>query len=298
MLLVSAVVTLARPGLLDRPGHDRRRHDTPLTIYHPTFLVLAAGVSNAFLAGDLFNLFVSFEMLLFASYVLLTLGGTGPGSGPARSTSSSTCVSSSLFLISLAAVYAATGSLNLAQLAERLDDLPDPGQPGAAAAAAHHLLDQGGGLPAVVLAAGQLPHRARAGHRRVRRPAHQGRRLRDHPHPDAAVPRQPAHRPAPVGGAAHPARRHPRRGRPDRHQANAVLHPGQPHRVHDLRHRLGTASATPGRSSTSSTTSPSRPRCSWCSGSSNAGAAAPPDQARRAGAARTPARRCCSSCRR
>src|SRR5690625_7087921 len=48
---------------------------TPLSIYHPTYLVLHAGVANAFLAGDLFNLFVGFEILLTASYVLLTLGG-------------------------------------------------------------------------------------------------------------------------------------------------------------------------------------------------------------------------------
>ena len=78
MLLVSAVVTLA--VLVYSIGQGMtgdERGDAPLTIYHPTFLVLAAGVSNAFLAGDLFNLFVSFEILLFASYVLLTLGGTG-----------------------------------------------------------------------------------------------------------------------------------------------------------------------------------------------------------------------------
>src|SRR3546814_21067809 len=50
--------------------------EAPVSIYHPTFLVLVAGVSNAFLAGAPFNLFVSVEMLLFASYVLLTLGGT------------------------------------------------------------------------------------------------------------------------------------------------------------------------------------------------------------------------------
>src|SRR5699024_12237713 len=49
---------------------------TPLSIFHPAFLVLSAGVSNAFLAGDLFNLFVGFEILLVASYVLITLGGT------------------------------------------------------------------------------------------------------------------------------------------------------------------------------------------------------------------------------
>src|SRR3954469_14392158 len=77
MLLVSAVVTLAVLVYSIGQGMTGDERDTPLTIYHPTFLVLAAGVSNAFLAGDLFNMFVSFEMLLFASYVLLTLGGTG-----------------------------------------------------------------------------------------------------------------------------------------------------------------------------------------------------------------------------
>ena len=125
MLLVSAVVTL---GVLvysigqGMTGDDR---DTPLTIYHPTFLVLSAGVGNAFLAGDLFNLFVSFEILLFASYVLLTLGGTGSRIRAGTIYVVVNIVSSMLFLISLAAVYAATGSLNLAQLAGRIAELPD-----------------------------------------------------------------------------------------------------------------------------------------------------------------------------
>ena len=39
--------------------------------------MLTAGVANAFLSGDLFNLYVGFEILLAASYVLITLGGTG-----------------------------------------------------------------------------------------------------------------------------------------------------------------------------------------------------------------------------
>src|SRR3546814_11494197 len=79
-----------------------------------------AGVSNAFLAGDLFNLFVSFEMLLFASYVLLTLGGTAARVRAGTIYVVVNMVSSSLFLIALAAVYAATGSLTFAQLALRL----------------------------------------------------------------------------------------------------------------------------------------------------------------------------------
>ncbi|HET7350805.1 MAG TPA: proton-conducting transporter membrane subunit, partial [Marmoricola sp.] len=126
MVLVSAVVTLA--VLVYSVGQgmtgDEDDDQTPVTIFHPTFLVLSAGVSNAFLAGDLFNLFVSFEMLLFASYVLLTLGGTGARIRAGTIYVVVNVLSSALFLVSLAAVYAATGSLNMAQLAGRLDDLP------------------------------------------------------------------------------------------------------------------------------------------------------------------------------
>jgi multicomponent Na+:H+ antiporter subunit D len=125
MLLVSAVVTLAVLVYSIGQGMTGDERDTPMTIYHPTFLVLTAGVSNAFLAGDLFNLFVSFEMLLFASYVLLTLGGTAARIRAGTIYVVVNVVSSSLFLISLAAVYAATGSLNLAQLSQRIGDLPD-----------------------------------------------------------------------------------------------------------------------------------------------------------------------------
>jgi len=126
MLLVSAVVTLAVLVYSIGQGMTGDERETPLTIYHPTFLVLSAGVSNAFLAGDLFNLFVSFEILLFASYVLLTLGGTGARIRAGTIYVVVNVLSSSLFLISLAAIYAATGSLNLAQLAGRLSELPDP----------------------------------------------------------------------------------------------------------------------------------------------------------------------------
>ena len=164
----------------------------------------SAGVSNAFLAGDLFNLFVGFEILLFASYVLLTLGGTGERIRAGTTYVVVSLLSSLLFLIAIAAIYAATGTVNLAQLSLRLAELPDRRPAGPAAAAADRVLDQGGGLPAVGLAARLLPDRARPGHRGVRRPADQGRRVRDHPHPDGAVPRQPADRPADVGRAGRP----------------------------------------------------------------------------------------------
>ncbi|MDP3893707.1 Na+/H+ antiporter subunit D [Nocardioides sp.] len=127
MLLVSSLVTLAVLAYSIGQGMTGdSREKTPVSIYHPTFLVLVAGVSNAFLAGDLFNLFVSFEMLLFASYVLLTLGGTGPRVRAGTIYVVVSLMSSALFLLTIAVVYAATGALNLAQLAGRLQEI-DPG---------------------------------------------------------------------------------------------------------------------------------------------------------------------------
>jgi multicomponent Na+:H+ antiporter subunit D len=125
MLLVSSVVSLAVMVYSIGQGMTSDDDETPLSIYHPTFLVLVAGVANAFLAGDLFNLFVSFEVLLFASYVLLTLGGTMSRIRAGTIYVVVNMVASMLFLASVAAVYAATGSLNFAQLAQRLANLPD-----------------------------------------------------------------------------------------------------------------------------------------------------------------------------
>ena len=102
-------------------------------------------------------------------------------------------VASVLFLIALAFTYAATGTVNMADLAGRIAELPS----GVRAALAGLLLVVFGIkaalVPAVLLAARQLPDRTVGGDGDLRRAAHQGRRLRHHPHPDAAVPaRQPA----------------------------------------------------------------------------------------------------------
>ena len=104
MLFVASVIALG--VLLFATGQDKDevRRETPVSIFHPTFLLLMAGVSNAFLAGDLFNLFVGFEMLLFASYVLLTLGGTSDRIRAGTTYVVVSLLSSSLFLISIAAI--------------------------------------------------------------------------------------------------------------------------------------------------------------------------------------------------
>lgn len=125
MLLISSFVILSVLVFAIGQGVADGDEDSPLSIYFPTYLVLSAGVSNAFLAGDLFNLFVSFEMLLFASFVLLTLGGSGARIRAGTTYVIVSMVSSFLFLVAIAATYAATGTANLAQLSLRLPDI-DP----------------------------------------------------------------------------------------------------------------------------------------------------------------------------
>ena len=124
MLLVASLVALGVLIFSAGQDEDERKQETPVSIFHPTFLLLCAGVSDAFLAGDLFNLFVGFEILLFASYVLLTMGATRPRIRAATIYVVVNLVSSSLFLIALGTIYSATGTVNLAQLAQRLPELP------------------------------------------------------------------------------------------------------------------------------------------------------------------------------
>ena len=126
MLAVSAIVTLAVLVYSSAQAVNERAEKTPVAIYHPTYLVLVAGVSNAFLAGDLFNLYVGFEIFLAASYVLLTLGGSASRIRAATTYVIVSLISAIIFLAGVAAVYAATGTVNLALLAVRLDALqPD-----------------------------------------------------------------------------------------------------------------------------------------------------------------------------
>ncbi|MEW2428492.1 Na+/H+ antiporter subunit D [Micromonospora sp. NPDC047644] len=124
MVVVSSAVTLCVLLYSVGQGRSETSESTPVSIFHPTYLVLTAGVTNAFLAGDLFNLFVGFEILLAASFVLITLGGTETRIRTGSTYVVVSILSSMIFLTSVGLVYAATGTLNLAQLAQRLDALP------------------------------------------------------------------------------------------------------------------------------------------------------------------------------
>jgi multicomponent Na+:H+ antiporter subunit D len=97
-------------------------------IGQPVYLVLAAGVSMSFLTGDLFNLFVAFEVMLIASYVLLTFGA-----GAAQIRTGMTYVvinvlASTLLLSTVGLIYGATGTVDMSQLVTRFPELPDSTQ--------------------------------------------------------------------------------------------------------------------------------------------------------------------------
>ena len=124
MLVVSTVVSLAVLVYASGQGVADGDEEGPISIFHPSFLILVAGVSNAFLAGDLFNLYVGFEILLTASYVLMTMGGTVQRIRTGVTYVVVSVISSVLFLITIAMIYAATGTINMADLSVKLQDLP------------------------------------------------------------------------------------------------------------------------------------------------------------------------------
>ena len=117
MLALTAIVAgaaLAAALTADPVWDTRGRH------FHPLFQLQLMGLDGAFVTGDLFNLFVFFEVLLVASYCLLV---HGRGAGRLRSGFHYVAVNlaaSSLFLIGIALLYAATGTLNFADLAVRV----------------------------------------------------------------------------------------------------------------------------------------------------------------------------------
>ncbi|HEY9556727.1 MAG TPA: Na+/H+ antiporter subunit D [Acidimicrobiales bacterium] len=121
MLTVGSVMLLSvLVYAIGQPGAERNHVG-----FQSVYLVLAAGVAGSFLTGDLFNMFVAFEMMLTASYVLLTLGG---GREQVRAGMTYVVISllaSALFVAALALLYTATGTVNMADLAGKVDELPD-----------------------------------------------------------------------------------------------------------------------------------------------------------------------------
>jgi len=96
-------------------GEEREKN-----YFYPLCLFLLTGVNGSFLTGDLFNLYVFFELMLMASYVLISLGGTKQQFRQSLKYILINLVSSFLFLIAIAYLYAIAGTLNLAHLSVRI----------------------------------------------------------------------------------------------------------------------------------------------------------------------------------
>lgn len=91
--------------------------------FYPFVLFLVAGVNGSFLTGDLFNLFVCFEVMLLASYVLITLGGKKVQLIESIKYVVINVLSSWFFLIAIAYLYGITGTLNMAHLSVRIAEI-------------------------------------------------------------------------------------------------------------------------------------------------------------------------------
>ncbi|MBA4304403.1 MAG: Na+/H+ antiporter subunit D [Sphingobacteriaceae bacterium] len=88
--------------------------------FYPIYHFLLAGISGAFLAGDIFNLYVWFEVMIISSFVLLTLGGERSQIEGAVKYFTLNFLASIIFLTALAMLYGLTGTLNMADLSLRL----------------------------------------------------------------------------------------------------------------------------------------------------------------------------------
>jgi multicomponent Na+:H+ antiporter subunit D len=95
--------------------------------YYPLLHILLLGVCGAFLTGDIFNLYVWFEVLLIASFVLLALGGERAQLEGAIKYVTLNLLASALFLAAVGILYGMAGTLNMADLAHKLRHVAQPG---------------------------------------------------------------------------------------------------------------------------------------------------------------------------
>lgn len=120
MVLLTAVLALLVQLYAIGTGWDARgKH------FHALFQFQLMGVCGAFLTGDAFNLFVFFEILLIASYGLMIHGGGGARLKAGVQYVSFNLLGSTLFLFALATLYGVTGTLNMADMAVKVAELPE-----------------------------------------------------------------------------------------------------------------------------------------------------------------------------
>jgi multicomponent K+:H+ antiporter subunit D len=118
MILITSIVAAAAMLFSVGRSDESGRH------FHVLFQFQLMGIYGAFLAADLFNLFVFFEVLLIASYALLSHGSRPERTMAAVRVAVLNLLGSAVFLVAIACIYSAAGSLNFADLALRAASLP------------------------------------------------------------------------------------------------------------------------------------------------------------------------------
>src|SRR5690606_37087813 len=119
-LMVLTTALLATACLLHAcSGWDRRAPH-----FHALFQLQLMGLNGAFLTGDIFILFVFFEVMLIASSGLLLSGGRGVRMSAGLHYVAFNVAASTLFLIALGMLYGVFGTLNMAELAARVATVP------------------------------------------------------------------------------------------------------------------------------------------------------------------------------
>ncbi len=107
----------------------REDADTRGPYFHPLLQFQVMGLAGAFMTGDLFNLFVFFEILLIASYALLLYGRGRARLRAALHYVVLNLVGSALFLIGVGVIYGLLGTLNMADLAAKASQIPEADAP-------------------------------------------------------------------------------------------------------------------------------------------------------------------------
>ncbi|MFP4203622.1 MAG: proton-conducting transporter membrane subunit [Opitutales bacterium] len=93
--------------------------------FFPLYLLLLFAVNGAFMTGDLFNLYVWFEVMLIASFVLTAMGGSKEELEGGLKYVALNLLASALFLAGVGVIYGQTGTLNMADIASNLADSPN-----------------------------------------------------------------------------------------------------------------------------------------------------------------------------
>lgn len=120
LVLLNALLMLVTVGMLSGQRHGRRTVERGV----PLLFLLSCGLVGAFQTGDLFHLFVAFEVVLLASYALLQVPGNARSKRAAFPNIAVNLLASMFFFVGVGVLYGRLGTVNLADLVVQLDGNP------------------------------------------------------------------------------------------------------------------------------------------------------------------------------